>query len=303
MILTTCTEVFKHIFNLLVYIKLIDLSEDSCSMNMHGKYYNVTFCCFEMFFFSKFDDVLLITKFNDVFYSGERCYTPNNYYGTCVLLPQCPSLVNYYGQSPNHPTVINFLLIAQRNCGTRSIQQNPLVCCIDPVYYRPQPQPQPQPIYRPVLQTTTSQPIYRPVPETTAQPVQPVEQPPPEIPSTNTNSTPILNEKLCQDPNGINGVCKSLKECPAILSEFLAKNKDTAYVEYIKRSNENCRKIQPFICCPLDDGRSIKPTESTESPQKPDLNIQGRLLTPNEGCGFSKVKNTKIVGGQTAKKG
>lgn len=31
--------------------------------------------------------------------------------------------------------------------------------------------------------------------------------------------------------------------------------------------------------------------------------IKGRLLTPAEGCGFSKVPNTRIVGGSPAKKG
>lgn len=32
-------------------------------------------------------------------------------------------------------------------------------------------------------------------------------------------------------------------------------------------------------------------------------NIKGRLLTPDEGCGFSKVANSKIVGGAPAKPG
>lgn len=31
--------------------------------------------------------------------------------------------------------------------------------------------------------------------------------------------------------------------------------------------------------------------------------IKGRLLTPEEGCGYSKVSNTRIVGGAPAKKG
>lgn len=98
----------------------------------------------------------------------------------------------------------------------------------------------------------------------------------------------------------IEGVCKSLKECPAILSVFLMKgNKDPAYVEYIKRSNENCRKIEPFICCPLEAKPTSSP-EPNETPKTKDANIQGRLLTPEEGCGQSKVKLTKIVGGKTA---
>lgn len=31
--------------------------------------------------------------------------------------------------------------------------------------------------------------------------------------------------------------------------------------------------------------------------------IKGRLLTPEEGCGYSKVSNTRIVGGAPAKVG
>lgn len=38
-------------------------------------------------------------------------------------------------------------------------------------------------------------------------------------------------------------------------------------------------------------------------PALPISKIKGRLLTPEEGCGFSKVANTRIVGGQNAKIG
>lgn len=38
-------------------------------------------------------------------------------------------------------------------------------------------------------------------------------------------------------------------------------------------------------------------------PKLPISKIKGRLLTPDEGCGFSKAANTKIVGGQNAKIG
>lgn len=101
----------------------------------------------------------------------------------------------------------------------------------------------------------------------------------------------------------VEGVCKSLKECPAILSVFLMKeNKDPVYVEYIKRSNENCRKIEPFICCPLD-AKTTNAPGTNDVPKTKDVNIQGRLLTPDEGCGITKVKTTRIVGGQTAKVG
>lgn len=48
-------------------------------------------------------------------------------------------------------------------------------------------------------------------------------------------------------------------------------------------SNANHDKATPFL--------------STKS------NIRGRLLTPEEGCGYSKVENKRIVGGSPAKIG
>lgn len=64
-------------------------------------------------------------------FAGERCYTPDNQYGVCVVLPQCPSLVQWYGQYKSNPQVINYLVVSQRNCGTRSVNRNPLVSSID----------------------------------------------------------------------------------------------------------------------------------------------------------------------------
>lgn len=205
--------------------------------------------------------------------------------------------MNYYGQSPNHPEVINFLLISQQKCGTRSVNKEPLVCCTDPVYYRPQPplirgpisqipqptaQPQPRPQFQPQQQTPTEQP----------------EETPPEVqPFSVPTSSTIPTDGTCSDPNGVVGICKSIKECPVILNEFLARSQDSAYIQYLQRSNENCRNIKPFICCPFET-RAANPSN-----YQPNLDIQGRLLSPEEGCGLSKIVNTKIVGGMNAKPG
>lgn len=45
----------------------------------------------------------------------------------------------------------------------------------------------------------------------------------------------------------------------------------------------------------LGDNAVLKTTVRTD--------IKGRLLTPEEGCGYSKVANTRIVGGAPAKRG
>lgn len=217
--------------------------------------------------------------------------------------------MNFYGQNQGNRQVINYLLAAQRNCGTRSVRQNPLVCCNDPVINRPQPptfnpEPQPQPKPQPFepeqpeeippevttqRTTTTTQRTTRKTPQTTQRTtVQPF------IPDS---SSQLIDEK-CQDPNGLEGVCKNIKECPAILNEFISKNKDPAYVQYIQKSNGKCRNIQPNICCP-DENRSVQP----ENPSPSSSTITGRLLTLEEGCGFSNQTHNRVVGGVTAKKG
>lgn len=35
----------------------------------------------------------------------------------------------------------------------------------------------------------------------------------------------------------------------------------------------------------------------------PVANVKGRLLTPEEGCGYSRVQNKRIIGGSAAKNG
>lgn len=187
------------------------------------------------------------------------------------------------------------------------------MCCSDPVSYRPSP-----PLIR---QPQATQPNGQNVFQPTSQQFQPLNQRQPQPQDQNRNQpqqfrqnqqpfrsqsnaqqpeqlTPNSIGKTCQDPNGVVGVCKSIKECPSVLSEFLVKNKDSAYVRYIKRSNENCRKIEPFICCPFETRiAQEQPTGESYS------NIQGRLLSPEEGCGFTEKLNTKIVGGVNARPG
>lgn len=222
---------------------------------------------------------------------GEPCYTPDNSFGMCVVLPQCPSLVNFYGQYQYDPRAINYLLIAQRNCGTRSIRRNPLVCCNDPIINRQVP-PRPNPMEFPTEPSTTTT-------TTTQRPTLPQF---PTLPPTTerTTSAPDPSSRLinqpCNDPrSGAMGTCQNIKQCPSILNEFLARPKDNAYIQYIRESNSKCENVQPYICCPLENGSSSGDTSNAS--------LQGRLLTPEEGCGTSNATVRKIVGGTAAKPG
>lgn len=226
--------------------------------------------------------------------SGERCYTPDDSFGICVLLPQCPSLVNFYGQYQNDRRAINYLLAAQRNCGVRSIRRNPIVCCSEPIINRPQ-RPDFTDLFTERPDSFTEIPMEVPttIIEITEQPtteitIFPTAPPPTPDPSSRLNNQP------CIEPMGARGTCRNIKQCPAILNEFLARSKDNAYIQYLRESNKKCEGVQPFICCPF---------ENRPSTNAANVNLQGRLLTPEEGCGSSNATVRKIVGGTTAKAG
>lgn len=263
------------------------------------------------------------------FETGEQCYSPSGSYGICVVLPQCPSLIYYYGQSQGNRQVINYLLATQRNCGNRRIGNNPIVCCDNPVINQPQP--------------VTTQSPYQPQPVTTQSPYQPQPEIPPEVPVTQPPVTQRPTErsttrwttpqtitvaptsrtdsqtggKSCSDPNGEAGICTNIKQCPSVLNKFIESSNDPRYIRFIKISNSICDNIQPFICCPIEKtneetstpetilpNEPVEPVEPIEPNRTPNSNsIQGRLLTLEEGCGYSANSSTRIVNGKAAKIG
>lgn len=103
-----------------------------------------------------------------------------------------------------------------------------------------------------------------------------------------------FDEGRCIDPDRFPGVCKPLKECAVILSEFMAKSNDEAYIQYLRQSNNACHNMKPFVCCPPDGRKN----------QIPEQNIVGRLLKPTEGCGFSNQElRLKLAIGHQSKLG
>lgn len=226
---------------------------------------------------------------------GEPCYTPNNVQGVCVILPQCPNLVQWYGANPGNQQVINYLIGSQRNCGTRSIRRNPLVCCDRPLSSTiPQPDNQPPVTQAPENTAPWLQTPRTPQPQPPTQPPTPAPTPPPTVRPTSSR----FEEEQCSDPNGSPGTCRSIRECPHILEQFVARQNDPSYRSYIQQSNSLCNYVQPNICCT----RQTPPTEAPAVIPTPAA-LKGRLLTPDKGCGFSNTTLTRVVGGQPAKKG
>lgn len=137
------------------------------------------------------------------------------------------------------------------------------------------------------------------------------------MPSTGTS---------CIGPDLRSGVCISIRDCPSVSQAFIERQNDPAYLEYIQNSNGICNYVRPFVrfmtkkknrlrwlyfystkvCCPDDvDDTPLPLTPAPIAPitRPPLVNGKPRLLTNEEGCGFSNVTHTRIVGGGPAKLG
>lgn len=88
-----------------------------------------------------------------------------------------------------------------------------------------------------------------------------------------------------------------------MLATFIQRQKDPEYVSFIRQSNANCNYASQAICCPSDETVTPKPPSETPVVKPPSQLVGTRLLTPEEGCGVSKVPHNRVVGGVPAKKG
>lgn len=91
-------------------------------------------------------------------------------------------------------------------------------------------------------------------------------------PSTQFKSTSGSDE-TCTDPNGLSGVCKNIKECPAILSQLNARISDESFVRYLRNSNRICNFHRQNVCCHDKQTSEYK-------------KMSFRLPTVEEGCGI-----------------
>lgn len=220
-------------------------------------------------------------------------------------------LVQWYGANPNNQQVVNYLIGSQRSCGTRSIARNPLVCCSRPVSYQLPSQtqaPVPPPTQPPAPTTPEAPPTLpsdgsepwasRPNPQVT-KPVRFTTQPTtaPVVTQPPPTAAPTRSGNDCNDPKGVPGVCKGIRDCPHIKTEFVDRQNDKSYIEYIRKSNVICKGASAVICC-TDLSRATDGTNNNNN-----AGVRPRLLTPEEGCGFSNATHTRVVGGQPAKKG
>lgn len=225
---------------------------------------------------------------------AQQCYTPDNNFGVCVTLSNCPYLGNLYAQNAGSQQVVNYLLGVQRSCGTRNIRGDPVVCCAQ--NFRQQTPPtQTRP-----TQTRQTRPIQ------TGPTQAPSSFRPPSFPPTASPTEPISAAQRadgCTGPDGVAGVCKGLKECQPLLTRLQSSPQDSSFATFLRLSNEICRVPPPTVCCPL---QTVAPPVSKPPPPKPTLggteNVN-TIPTPEDGCGISNNTFKKIVGGEPAKLG
>lgn len=188
---------------------------------------------------------------------GEACKTPDNTNGICIELPQCSSLFELYGSSKqNTQDDTHFFFKALGySCDEDKIQPIPLVCCNDPSVTGNDSETM-------ITEATTEkdsqllsgeymkdEASLTEITELSTTTMESLKKAIIHFPSTRSDET-------CTDPNGLPGVCKSIKECSFVLNELGAKENDTSYVQYLQQSNTICNFIIPNICCPHEDQQS-----------------------------------------------
>jgi hypothetical protein len=131
---------------------------------------------------------------------------------------------------------------------------------------------------------------------------------------SSTNTTALMNSKKKKKQN--NHLFLGLRECPPILSEFMKRQSDPVFTSYIQKSNANCKYVKPNVCCtastptitaapPTQPPAPVTQAPVTQPPSSATTYnaLSSRLLTPQEGCGFSNVTHNRVVGGVAAAKG
>ncbi|XP_053680039.1 venom protease isoform X2 [Anopheles nili] len=119
----------------------------------------------------------------------------------------------------------------------------------------------------------------------------------------------------CIGPDNREGYCISIRSCPDVLNEFVQRQRDPQYVQYVRQSNAVCNYIQPNVCCPLARPAPPPPAPPTvpptapppapvteaPTPAPPTSSVgPAELLTPETGCGYSPVEHNRVVGGVPA---
>lgn len=108
------------------------------------------------------------------------------------------------------------------------------------------------------------------------------------------------DEDTCQTPNYDDGVCISIRNCPALLNLLRSKPIQRETSQFLRLSQCGFEGRYPKVCCP-NSGQTIGRL-TTPKPPTPDYQegqaVYSRLLPDVSVCGLGT--NNRIYGGEVA---
>ncbi|KAH8349626.1 hypothetical protein KR084_002790 [Drosophila pseudotakahashii] len=235
-------------------------------------------------------------QFNQRRQVPQNCFTPDSIVGNCVPLSNCPHEAIIF-RTISRDRAERYVNALQSSCGPPRINENPLICCTEPVYDQPVTgNPRNLPIYfptEPPLDFSKNPFLFPITPRTTTTTPAP-------IPVT-------TSARFCRGPDSKPGNCIELNQCDSLVKELLVKQHDKIFVNFIRTSRLVCGNQGNQVCCP--NGQTVNtpdPNISTKPagiiPRNTD-EVPRRLLNVEDGCGYTNVAKKKIVGGVVSRVG
>ncbi|KAH8303657.1 hypothetical protein KR018_009656, partial [Drosophila ironensis] len=253
-------------------------------------------------------------QFNQRNQVDQTCITPDNYYGSCVPLTYCPQVVNIF-QNNNQNNAQRYVIGLHRICGTRNVNNDPVVCCTAPrinqyterpppnpflptegnSFVGPQPPPPlPSPPPPPETDDESQNPFFpRPTATTTVRTVAPVPFP---------TAEPLNQDRglSCRGPDIKPGSCIDIESCPSLINQLKEKQSDPTFIKFLRASRTICGNKDHQVCCPY--GRTTTTPKAETRPEDTD-DVPHTLPTMADGCGTVNRVFKKIVGGVVSRKG
>ncbi|XP_051861751.1 venom serine protease Bi-VSP-like isoform X3 [Drosophila albomicans] len=215
--------------------------------------------------------------------SRQQCFTPEQIRGTCMALSDCPQVTEVYN-STDDSVGTEHVLFLHRNCGSRSVNGDPIVCC--------------------TRSTTKSQIDPTPNPDIT------------NLILSQISTTPRTHTRgqQCLTPEHHLGTCVALSHCHQLTVVYNFRY-DRVGTQYVLALHHSCgtRSVNgvPIVCCtrpsttttttilPIPEATSTttttttpQPTSTTTTTRKPeqtsstsisppiDLRLNSCLLSP-----------------------
>lgn len=188
---------------------------------------------------------------------------PTRYCRLLCAFTTRPSLKTSFYEYQNDYRINTYWFGTLESCGWRRTRWgNSVVCCNDPVFKHRRWHSHSTQLMPAEIDPGIQSPNLPPQPTILRPEISPT------TPQTEFE-TPTTAQEKCRDPNGVEGICKSITECSAVLSNAIKNSRNSVYKQYIQQSNGICQNIGHFICCPLHNDESADRRETVQSTKTP----------------------------------